>query len=681
MQVLITNNDVTLVLETFESAVYRSSTGHKLVFRHNNKAKYTYGTTNIDLVTVDVLEANYKRKKSRTEIVWVEESTGKEILRLDMKIKTLVDINTNTEYHRTGFGYILNKLSKYFTYNQSARDLYHGGVLAKNGSIHDIDDNPKKLLQALNIVTNINVRNYIYYLYNKTQGLSGKDAMFNASDFGYCIKTFRSKTGFYFNKYRMSEGTKSLMSSSNKDSNVKTYNKNSKTMQFKIGLLRSVLIYIQNNYPLDLIEIVDQRINKINVKPKADRIYSVGGLTAYPYQVELIDKVLDDLSDEESLGHLFTCVNTDLATNSGKTLMLLLICLNIYDPEIIIPCHTDLLFSKTVADYMELGMDVSCICSDNSKRQCKKHLKNEGIETEPLWNTLGSFCVVMIPTLVPRIEQGEYNFEQLRKFNIGVFDEFEDIIAKKPKQFQALMNVLRLGLRNASSGSSTEVRSLEKRYTNFEYFGKTRVRITNKDNIERGTSLPGIFDMELVQQWPSLTTDEVLANKKRLDIVINWLHNKPINHTLIYVGRNKHKLILDIQKTLQSTFPNKIVEVLTGYTKNRADIIERINSGKVNILITSSVASRGMNWPILDSVVNYNPLALTEEVLQAIYGRPMRTYGDMTHYYGLDLFDTTSKHEKASYQRYQVHCDPDQGCFLNLSPELSKYLNTHYGQS
>lgn len=205
------------------------------------------------------------------------------------------------------------------------------------------------------------------------------------------------------------------------------------------------------------------------------------------------------------------------------------------------------------------------------------------------------------------------------------------------------------------------------------FFGDVIERFTLKESIKKGYSTNVVVKMIEVTKWmKSMNPNATLGNNYR-EVYDNCITQNqqalvPIISRVDYnikYGRLpilivckfiKHAEIIyaELNKVLGNTYNIACVHVNTP-AKQRINIMQDFRSGKIQILVSTTIIARGKNFPLLRAMINAGSMKAQEKTIQFL-GRLVRThsskskaYLDDIHYPGKYL-DNHGKSRRRYYQ-------------------------------
>ena len=427
------------------------------------------------------------------------------------------------------------------------------------------------------------------------------------------------------------------------DGKIKYINKNG---DFKIGLLPAVLAKCKE-YGI-MPEVVDLR----NPVPKVTSVVKeVGRFTLRPEQVKAVESICFNQVNNNP----FHIGVLDYTVNAGKTLIM---------------AATYLSFKR--------GLKTLLITNDSdwlnqAKEEFKEYLPGEPINfiqgrSKKPWT---QFNIGMVQSLSRNMK---FYQREMAQVDMVFVDEADQAGSR---QYQNVLTHLyntrvRIGLSGTiymSKLAKDKVKNMNLR----AFFGDVIERFTLKESIKKGYSTNVVVKMIEVTKWmKSMNPNATLGNNYR-EVYDNCItqNQQALVPIISRVGYNikygrlpilivckfiKHAEIIyaELNKVLGNTYSIACVHVNTP-AKQRINIMQDFRSGKIQILVSTTIIARGKNFPLLRAMINAGSMKAQEKTIQFL-GRLVRThsskskaYLDDIHYPGKYL-DNHGKSRRRYYQ-------------------------------
>lgn len=354
------------------------------------------------------------------------------------------------------------------------------------------------------------------------------------------------------------------------------------------------------------------------------------------YQYEAVSKVVNN----KVCGKAFPRGLINAATNAGKTLIAAGIYRSYKNAKAIVLVNNTDLFNQFQEEIPELvGEDYGFI---------------KGKQFEPR-----SFTVAMVQTLSRNIK--DYGLH-LAKYDIVLVDECDLSTSKSYKNIlKALYNAkIRVGL----SGTIGKHKNKLKNWDINAYFGDVLFNISKQDLIKRKFSAPlvikilegnttakepGDYDLEYQKG--------ITHNTERLQILLSRVSfNIERDRKPILIIAQYHAHVEAIYREVSRNFPKLSVSYAHHKVPNRKGIMDRFRKGKLDILVSSMIVKRGLNFPLTKVIINAGGGDSAINLSQ-IMGRGERTHESKSKTIIEDFFDLGrylqrhSKHRIAYYKQ------------------------------
>lgn len=418
--------------------------------------------------------------------------------------------------------------------------------------------------------------------------------------------------------------------------------------RFKIGLLPKIY---------DSCIELNQKVKIIDNRPKLEGKSlrpvipnTCGELTLFPRQKKALRKLLFN-----KVGNFpFNICAGDLSVGFGKSLLFCAIhqAYNRKLKTILLLNDADLFnqFKREIPPLLP-GEDISFVQGSSKK------------------NRFGNFTVAMVQSLSRNLRQYQY---LLSTIDICLIDE-ADVIDNKTYQ-NVITHLYNSRIRIGLSGTiymSKLKKDLVHNMNIMSFIGEKVDTVKIKDQIKSGRATPVIVKMVPVDIKDSLSIDyntqydeaitsnrdSYLASWKRA--MFNAYYGRfPMLIVTKFINHCEELYKFYAHKNKKMGNPYKIAHV-DHTTKNRKQILEDFRNGKIDILISTTIISRGKNFPTLKYLQNTASMDSNEKSIQ-ILGRLVRKHESKTKAYLDDLVFPGSylsrhgRHRKVYYQREKL---------------------------
>lgn len=418
----------------------------------------------------------------------------------------------------------------------------------------------------------------------------------------------------------------------------------SKSGQFKLGLLQAVVDKL-DSYGYKDVELIDMRQSvPIVTKP----VTAIGKYKLRPEQVGVLNSILHNKIN----GKPFHIGVIDATVNFGKSLVMAALYLS---------------FKK--------GLKTLLITQDSdwlkqSKTEFKDYLPGEEItfiqgSNVSNWN---NFSIGMVQSLSRNIRKYQ---SELSKVDMVLVDE-ADLAGSKMYQ-NVITHLFNTRVRIGLSGTIYMSKLVKDRINNMtleSFFGKKLAEFRLSQSIQKGYSTKTVVKMVPAKRWLKDFESEYYDYQGIYHDTIteNRISHKIVGDRLEYnikYGRLPALVVCKLVKHAENLYKylsNKlrkykiaVVHVNTP-TKARNKIMEDFRSGNIDILISTTIISRGKNFPLLRYMVIAGSMDSQERSIQFL-GRLVRTheskkvaYLDDIHYPG-DYLNRHGNHRKNYYKK------------------------------
>jgi len=316
-----------------------------------------------------------------------------------------------------------------------------------------------------------------------------------------------------------------------------------------------------------------------------------------------------------------------LSMNAGKTLIAMALYENIVDARVLILVSSSVLYKQMKEDLAEVYP--------------KEYGFMQGKSIQ--W---GDIMVCMIPTLKNRLV--EYRRE-LKEYNVLLVDEC-DLAANKTAEaiYKNLWHIpIRVGLTGTAyirELKKDAIRNLEMR----KLFGDALIEVTMKDLEDMGVSTPVEISIYEGNKKTGASTnfieefhENITYNKRRTKKLIRLIKKEIRTGYLpiLLVNRFVDQCEL-VHEEVTKAFPNLNIGIIHTNTSihDKNKVIRDFKSGEVQILVANRLIKRGMNFPLIQCVINNAAGEHPSTPLQ-IMGRGSRTSSTKDKFHFIDFFD------------------------------------------
>lgn len=378
--------------------------------------------------------------------------------------------------------------------------------------------------------------------------------------------------------------------------------------EFELGLLQTIynrLIQLKCK-----VNIIDSR--KIeDIKPFIPK--EINGYTLRPVQIEAIKNLLNN-----KLGNYHHYIGVqDMSVGSGKSLTMAAIHIAFKRKyrTLILLNDSDLFnqFKKEFPEY--LGKDIPITFIQGSKV-----------------NNWSEFNVAMVQSLCRNIDIYQ---RYLANIDIVLVDEADQATSKTYQTvIRHLYNTkVRVGLSGTIYMSKLK-RDVLKNMTTRKFFGDVLTTVKIVDMVKEGYSTPVVVKMVPFKDIIPLETEDY-SNEYNNVIITKPSFKLSLNRTLWNINQGRLPALvvtkfIDHCEKLYRFYKNKlgdkyIIKYVHHKTKERDNILKEFRDGKIDILISTTIISRGKNFPLLKYLQNCASMDSNEKSIQ-ILGRLVRTH-------------------------------------------------------
>jgi superfamily II DNA or RNA helicase len=241
--------------------------------------------------------------------------------------------------------------------------------------------------------------------------------------------------------------------------------------------------------------------------------------------------------------------------------------------------------------------------------------------------------VCMVQTLGIRMKKDPRYKNFLAQVDIVLVDEADELIGRK--DCQSILNAsFNATIRVALTGTALKHKDPLRNQEQLAFFGPILHTITNKELVGLGVSTPPDIRISLGNTHVRYDSDYkmeyergVIKNKQR--------HRRIWKKIIAHSGKDRLPILILFREhkhaySMLDEMPEEIgnlyrVSVVHHKTKNREEIFEKFNDGKIDILFASMIIKRGKNLPRIKVLINAAG-GDSEVVLLQIFGRALRSH-------------------------------------------------------
>ena len=396
---------------------------------------------------------------------------------------------------------------------------------------------------------------------------------------------------------------------------------------FKIGLLPSVIKALES-YGLKKVEIVDMRLPT----PRVSRVIrEIGQYKLRPEQVEAVQSILNNRINNKP----FHIGVLDYTVNAGKTLIM---------------AATYLSFKR--------GLKTLLITNDKdwlnqAKEEFKHYLPGENI-TFIQGKSLGPWTQFNIGMVQSISRNLKFYQREMAKVDMVFVDEADQAGSKMyQKVISHLYNTrVRIGLSGTiymSKLAKDKVKNMNLR----SFFGDVIAKFTLKESIKKGYSTNVVVKMIELGKYLKAYPNCILGKSYRevYDNCIThnqWAYQAMLKRVYFNLKQGRLPMLLVCKFVKHAEIIYEIIKTALGDTHNiacvhvntpdkeRKRIMQDFRSGKIQILVSTTVIARGKNFPLLKCMINLGSMKAQEKSIQFL-GRLVRSHSSKTKAYLDDL--------------------------------------------
>lgn len=397
---------------------------------------------------------------------------------------------------------------------------------------------------------------------------------------------------------------------------------------FRIGLLPSVIKAL-DEMGLKDVKIIDQR-QPVPVVEKP--ITEIGRFKLRPEQVAAVNSILHNKINNNP----FHIGVLDYTVNAGKTLIM---------------AATYLSFKR--------GLKTLLITNDSdwlnqAKEEFKEYLPGEDItfiqgRSKKPWT---QFNIGMVQSLSRNMK---FYQNEMAKVDMVFVDEADQAGSKQyTNVLSHLFNTrVRIGLSGTiymSKLAKDKVKNMNLR----SFFGDVIAQFTLKESIKKGYSTNVVVKMiEVGKYFKANNPDCILGNNYRevyeSCVIKNPAAAVPLIHRVNFnINRGRIPLLIVCKFIKHAELIYELLTIALGTTyniacvhvktpkKERKRIMQDFRSGKIQILISTTIIARGKNFPLLRAMINAGSMKAQEKTIQFL-GRLVRTHSSKNKTYLDDI--------------------------------------------
>ena len=380
----------------------------------------------------------------------------------------------------------------------------------------------------------------------------------------------------------------------------------SKTGFFKIGLLG--MVYEEACKLSKDVTITDKRPS-LGVKPKISP--TLGNLTLRPDQINTLKKILNNKVG----GIPFLICSANLAVGFGKSLLF---------------CSIHKAFQSKLNTVLLLN---DSDLFNQFKTELPKLLPEETItfiqgNKVEKWT---KFNVAMVQSLYKNLDTYQ---RQLESIQICLIDE-SDVIDNNT--FKAvLMHLYNTSVRIGLSGTLYKGKLKKHLIPNMNirsFIGDVADEVKLADQMKKGTSTKTIIKSITLNYpvKPSLSYEEeyrsvIIENPLAYEVVLQRInYNLKYDRLPMLIATKFIDHTDKMEAFLKKHLPYLTVKGVHHKTPNRSSVLDEFREGKIDILIATTIISRGKNIPLLQYTCNASSMDAEERTIQLV-GRSVRLH-------------------------------------------------------
>lgn len=418
----------------------------------------------------------------------------------------------------------------------------------------------------------------------------------------------------------------------------------SKTGQFKIGLLPAIVDKL-HSYDYKDFEIIDMRQPVPIISKPID---GIGKYKLRPEQLKAVSSILHN----KVAGKPFHIGVIDYTVNAGKSLIMSAVYLSFQR-------KLKTLLITQDSDWLK-----------QAQAEFKEYLPNEDITFIQGGNVSNwaNFSIGMVQSLSRNVKKYQ---KELSQVDMVLVDE-ADLAGSKTYQ-NVITHLFNTRVRIGLSGTIYMSNLAKDKINNMNlesFFGKKIAEFRLKDSIKKGYSTNTVVKMVPAHRWLKGFESEYYDYQ---GIYNDTITENPISHKIvgdrlkynIKYGRLPALVVCKLVKHAENLY-KYLSKELADYkiavvhvdtpTKLRNNIMKDFREGKIDILISTTIISRGKNFSLLRYMVIAGSMDSQERSIQFL-GRLVRTheskrraYLDDIHYPG-DYLNRHGNHRKSYYKK------------------------------
>lgn len=397
---------------------------------------------------------------------------------------------------------------------------------------------------------------------------------------------------------------------------------------FKIGLLPAVIEKLES-YGLKGVKIIDMRLPVPKMKKVVDKI---GKFKLRPEQVSAVQSILNNQINNAP----FHIGVLDYTVNAGKSLIM---------------AATYLSFKKQLRTLL-ITNDADWL--RQAEEEFKEYLPGEDIafiqgKSKKPW---GQFNIGMVQSISRNLK---FYQKEMAKVDMVFVDEADQ---GGSKMYQNVISHLyntrvRIGL----SGTIYMSKLAKDRVKNMDlrsFFGNTIAKFTLAESIKKGYSTNVIVKMIELHKFLKTNNPDCTLGMSYREIydncIINnqWAHTAMLSRVYFNLKQGRLPMLLVCKFIKHAEITYEILKKALGDTHNiacvhvntpdkkRKQIMQDFRSGKIQILVSTTIIARGKNFPLLKCMINLGSMKAQEKSIQFL-GRLVRSHSSKTKAYFDDL--------------------------------------------
>jgi superfamily II DNA or RNA helicase len=388
---------------------------------------------------------------------------------------------------------------------------------------------------------------------------------------------------------------------------------------FKTGLLEKIYAYLSSQTK---VKIVDNRPNPFQHNPNLQKLLKKISLRDYQYQA--VESIVNN-----SVGNYYHPVGViKAATNAGKTHIGVGLYYALGKRKTLFLLNSSDLHKQILKEIPEIGVKEVGFCQG----------KNRDLEK--------NLTVAMVQSLKSQLEDSRV-IKFLASIEVLIVDEAD--LANNKTYKTVIQKCINAQARIGMSGSIYEGKLQKHKFAHEglrEIFGEVKYSITNKNLVDKGVSAdviikikPGNTQVKIKGSYDEEYLKGITKSKERnLRIYKDTKQSLNKGKFPILLVAKYHKHIDILHKLLRRKLGESLViEKVSSATptKERNRIIKDFREGHIKVLVSSLIVKRGMNFPLVETVINVgggddpkNPLQILGRAMRKKEGVSRKTYID-----------------------------------------------------